>query len=267
MTRCSTACAKTSVSCSTGTRGATRWEVLTCYPGLHALAWHRAGRTGCGARVPLARAVPRASGRGLHRHRDPPGRDDRAARVHRPRDGDRDRRDRRDRRRRRSTTASRSAGPRGTRASAIRRSAAMSWSAPGAKILGPITIGDGQGRFQRGRGPRHSGGRDRGRHPGAHLHAGDAERQQKQAAKIGFSAYAIGGDLDDPLVQAIHQLLDHTANDRRPDRPAGRSLEGGRCECGTTGRSPTASIPNQRIDRTPRRSGTFPVIVDQIIRE
>ena len=31
------------------------------------------------------------------------------------------------------------------------------------------------------------------------------------AAKMGFSSYAITADMNDPIVQAIHQLLDHAA--------------------------------------------------------
>jgi serine O-acetyltransferase len=39
----------------------------------------------------------------------------------------------------------------------------------------------------------------------------DATRRQKQAEKIGFSAYAISADMNDPMVQAVHSLLDHAA--------------------------------------------------------
>ena len=35
--------------------------------------------------------------------------------------------------------------------------------------------------------------------------------RESAAQKIGFSAYGISADLDDPLVQAIHKLLDHSA--------------------------------------------------------
>jgi serine O-acetyltransferase len=49
--------------------------------------------------------------------------------------------------------------------------------------------------------------------------AEDAERREAAAARIGFSAYAIGPDLDDPVVQAIHKLLDHAAaTDERMER-------------------------------------------------
>jgi serine O-acetyltransferase len=39
----------------------------------------------------------------------------------------------------------------------------------------------------------------------------DDSRREAQAAKIGFSAYAISADMNDPVVQAIHSLLDHAA--------------------------------------------------------
>jgi len=43
-----------------------------------------------------------------------------------------------------------------------------------------------------------------------------ARQRQAQAAKMGFSAYAVGRDQDDPLAKAIHGLLDHAAEtDRR----------------------------------------------------
>jgi serine O-acetyltransferase len=41
--------------------------------------------------------------------------------------------------------------------------------------------------------------------------ADDQQRRETQASKIGFSAYAIAADMNDPMVQAIHQLLDHAA--------------------------------------------------------
>ncbi len=78
----------------------TKWEVLTCYPGLHALVWHRAVPHRLVAfRIPLARPMACPLGPLADRNRNPSRRDDRAASVHRSRDGCRDRRDRRDRRR------------------------------------------------------------------------------------------------------------------------------------------------------------------------
>ena len=39
----------------------------------------------------------------------------------------------------------------------------------------------------------------------------EAKRREDQAAKMGFSAYAISADMNDPMVQAIHRLVDHAA--------------------------------------------------------
>ena len=78
----------------------TRWEVLTCYPGLHALVWHRAVSHRLwrwGLRW-LARWLAHW-GRWLTGIEIHPGRHDRAPGLHRPRHGHRHRRDRRDRRR------------------------------------------------------------------------------------------------------------------------------------------------------------------------
>ena len=83
----------------------------------------------------------------------------------------------------------------------------------GAKILGPIMVGDGA---KVGSNAvvvkRRAARRDRGRHSGAHrARRRRRARREAQAAKIGFSAYAISADMNDPMVQAIHQLLDHAA--------------------------------------------------------
>lgn len=83
----------------------------------------------------------------------------------------------------------------------------------GAKIIGPIEIGDGAkigpnavvikdvpaGAVMVANLARMV---DKGR---------DAAREQ-QAEKIGFSAYAIAGNMDDPMIKAIHGLVDHSAN-------------------------------------------------------
>ena len=46
-----------------------------------------------------------------------------------------------------------------------------------------------------------------------------AQKREQMAGQLGFSAYALGGDQDDPLAKAIHGLLDHAVElDRRFDR-------------------------------------------------
>ena len=43
----------------------------------------------------------------------------------------------------------------------------------------------------------------------------DAEQdraREEAAKKLGFSAYGVGADMNDPMVKAIHGLIDHSAN-------------------------------------------------------
>ena len=43
-----------------------------------------------------------------------------------------------------------------------------------------------------------------------------AQKREEMAGQLGFSAYALAGDQDDPLAKAIHGLLDHAVEvDRR----------------------------------------------------
>ena len=82
----------------------------------------------------------------------------------------------------------------------------------GAKILGPITVGE-----------RAKVGSNavvvRDVPPGATavgiparvLIGEEAKRREDQAKRMGFSAYGLSQDMDDPMVQAIHRLVDHAA--------------------------------------------------------
>jgi serine O-acetyltransferase len=36
--------------------------------------------------------------------------------------------------------------------------------------------------------------------------------REEAAKKLGFSAYAVSSDMNDPMVKAIHGLIDHSAN-------------------------------------------------------
>jgi hypothetical protein len=36
--------------------------------------------------------------------------------------------------------------------------------------------------------------------------------REEVAKKLGFSAYAVSSDMNDPMVKAIHGLIDHSAN-------------------------------------------------------
>ena len=87
----------------------------------------------------------------------------------------------------------------------------------GAKVLGPIVISAGAkvGSNAVVTKPLPAGAIAVG-NP-ARIVSDSVDRQREaEAAKMGFSAYAIARDQDDPLAKAIHGLLDHAAEtDRR----------------------------------------------------
>ena len=58
------------------------------------------------------------------------------------------------------------------------------------------------------------------------------ERRETQAAKIGFSAYAISADMNDPIVQAVHSLLDHAAATDERLKKLVDLLQRGGIDCG-----------------------------------
>ena len=90
----------------------------------------------------------------------------------------------------------------------------------GAKILGPIDVGDdakigSNAVVVRDVPP----GATAVGIPARIVSPEERDRREAQAAKIGFSAYAIAADMNDPVVQAIHKLLDHAAaTDERMER-------------------------------------------------
>ena len=82
----------------------------------------------------------------------------------------------------------------------------------GAKVLGPILVGDGAKVGSNAVVVRDvPAGATAVGIPARIVSGEDALRREQQAAKIGFSAYAISADMNDPMVQAVHSLLDHAA--------------------------------------------------------
>ena len=79
----------------------------------------------------------------------------------------------------------------------------------GAKILGPITIGNGA----------HVGSNAvvvKDVPPGATAIGIPARILEKRHEGAAFSAYAVGSDMNDPMAKAIHELIDHSVStDRR----------------------------------------------------
>ena len=83
----------------------------------------------------------------------------------------------------------------------------------GAKVLGPVLVGDGAKIGSNAVVVRDvPPGATAVGIPARIVTVEDQQRREAQASKIGFSAYAIAADMNDPMVQAIHQLLDHAAS-------------------------------------------------------
>ena len=228
----------------------TAWEVLTCYPGLHALVWHRIVATACGGAASLARPLARALEPLPDRHRDPPRRDDRPAGLHRPRHGRRHRRDGGDRRRQHALSrrhARRHVVEQGQAAPDAR---AQAWCVgAGAKILGPILVGDSAKIGSNAVVVRDvPPGATAVGIPARIVTPETRTGARRRPPKIGFSAYAIGvghGRSDGP---GDPQAARPRRGDRGALQPAGR-----RC-CSTKAwtaarprRWPTRSTPGKSI--------------------
>jgi len=89
----------------------------------------------------------------------------------------------------------------------------------GAKILGPITIGAGARVGSNAVVVKDVPDNATAVGIPARILDSAAEKQRnQQAEKLGFSAYAISADMNDPVVKAIHGLIDHSAHiDHRLD--------------------------------------------------
>jgi serine O-acetyltransferase len=198
-----------------------KWEVLTCYPGLHALVWHRAlvhplwraglrwlarwmahwGRWATGIEIhpgaTIGRRVFIDHGMGIVIGETAVIGDD-CTLYH-------------------GVTLGGTSWSKGKRHPTLGRGVVIG---AGAKVLGPIEIGDGAKI-----GSNAVVVRDVPADatavgiPARIVTCEDHARREEQAARIGFSAYAISADMDDPVVQAIHRLLDHAAaTDERLER-------------------------------------------------
>ncbi|HEV8645629.1 MAG TPA: serine O-acetyltransferase EpsC, partial [Burkholderiales bacterium] len=87
----------------------------------------------------------------------------------------------------------------------------------GAKILGPVTIGDGAKVGSNAVVVKDVPARATAVGIPARILDDETMTAREQSAeKMGFSAYGIGPDMNDPVVKAIHGLIDHTVSaDRR----------------------------------------------------
>ena len=197
------------------------WEVLTCYPGFHALVWHRA----------LAHPLWRAGLRWLARWMAHWGRWLTGIEIHPGATigrrvfidhgmgivigetaviGD-------DCTLYHGVTLGGTSWHKGKRHPTLGRGVVIG---AGAKLLGPIEVGDGAKIGSNAVVVRDVPAEATAVGiPARVVTAEDHARREEQAAKIGFSAYAISADMNDPVVQAIHRLLDHAAaTDERLER-------------------------------------------------
>ncbi len=90
----------------------------------------------------------------------------------------------------------------------------------GAKVLGPIIIGAGAKIGSNAVVVRDvKPGATAVGIPARMIESGQQQVREDKAEKLGFSAYAVTRNEDDPLAQAIHGLLDHAVEtDRRIER-------------------------------------------------
>ena len=83
----------------------------------------------------------------------------------------------------------------------------------GAKILGPVTVGSGARVGSNAVVVKDVPDNATAVGIPARILDSAAEKQRnQQAEKLGFSAYAISADMNDPVVKAIHGLIDHSAH-------------------------------------------------------
>ncbi|HEX8012378.1 MAG TPA: serine O-acetyltransferase [Casimicrobiaceae bacterium] len=103
----------------------------------------------------------------------------------------------------------------------------------GAKILGPILVGDDAKVGSNAVVVRDvPAGATAVGIPARIVTGDDAHRRERQAAKMGFSAYAISADMNDPIVQAVHALLDHAEATEERLQKLVDLLQRGGIECG-----------------------------------
>lgn len=191
----------------------TTWEVLTCYPGLHALTWHRKvthplwrggwrwlarwlahwGRWLTGIEIhpgaTIGRRVFIDHGMGIVVGETAEIGDD-CTLYH-------------------GVTLGGTSWNKGKRHPTLGQGVVIG---AGAKVLGPIHVGDGAKIGSNAVVVRDVPPAATAIGIPARILTEDEHRvRETQAAKMGFSAYAISDNMNDPMVQAIHRLIDHAA--------------------------------------------------------
>lgn len=223
------------------------WEVLTCYPGLHALVWHRAvthrlwradfrwlarwlahwSRWFTGIEIHPGASIGRRvfidHGMGVVVGETAIIGDD-CTLYH-------------------GVTLGGTSWNKGKRHPTLGRNVVVG---AGVKILGPILIADGAKIGSNAVVVRDvPAGATAVGIPARIVDAEDQQRREATASKMGFSAYAIAADMNDPMVQAIHQLLDHaSASEDRFNRLVAQLARDG-VDCGDAKAVAEAFDPQQ----------------------
>lgn len=191
----------------------TTWEVLTCYPGLHALVWHRAvahrlwtsgfrwlarwlahfGRFFTGIEIHpgalIGRRVFIDHGMGVVIGETAEIGDDTTL-YH-------------------GVTLGGTSWNKGKRHPTLGKAVVIG---AGAKVLGPIIVGDGAKIGSNAVVIRDiPAGATAVGIPARVIADDDHDRRQAEATKLGFAAYAVTAGVDDPIAQAIQKLLDHAS--------------------------------------------------------
>jgi len=116
----------------------------------------------------------------------------------------------------------------------------------GAKILGPILIGDGAKVGSNAVVVRDvPAGATAVGIPARFNTPEDQKRREATATQIGFNAYAISADMNDPVIQAIHKLLDHAAETEDRMNRLVAQLQRDGVECGDAKAVAEAFDPRQ----------------------
>jgi serine O-acetyltransferase len=225
----------------------TRWEVLTCYPGLHALVWHRAvthplwlrghrwfarwlahwSRFATGIEIHPGAAIGRRvfidHGMGIVIG-ETAEIGDVSTLYH-------------------GVTLGGTSWHKGKRHPTLKAGVVVG---AGAKILGPIVVGAGAKIGSNAVVVRDvPDGATAVGIPARIQSPEDSSRREAQAEKMGFAAYAIASDMNDPVLQAIHKLLDHAADaDARFEALVAHLRRDG-LDCGDSQAVAEAFDPNQ----------------------
>jgi serine O-acetyltransferase len=228
----------------------TNWEVLTCYPGLHALVWHRTvthrlwrsgwrwlarwlahwGRWATGIEIHpgamIGKRVFIDHGMGVVIGETAEIGDD-CTLYH-------------------GVTLGGTSWNKGKRHPTLGRNVVIG---AGAKVLGPILVGDQAKIGSNAVVVRDvPAGATAVGIPARVVMGDEAKRREDQASKMGFSAYAISADMNDPIVQAIHRLVDHAATTDARLESLIAQLQNEGVECGDAEATAERFDP-QRVNR------------------